>query len=199
MPGYGFKEAGELQKGDKVLLCKLEKLEEPVKVYNFEVKDWHTYYVSELEVLVHNDCAVRGGSTSFADMMSSEEATKYEAYWKRNTPNYNTPHSSWNDVKYIEKMDYYLDLDEYEERVSNLKILFLIELPNQAIHKLLVKFNAINNLNANNIGGKYNQIMGLEIVAQLASGWECGQRYLVRDYENGTIEFYCKSIEIVSV
>ena len=37
------------------------------------------------------------------------------------------PNFSWNDVKYIEKMDYYIDLDEYAEQVSNLKILFLIE------------------------------------------------------------------------
>lgn len=109
------------------------------------------------------------------------------------------PQFSWNDVKYIEKMDYYIDLDEYAEQVSNLKILFLIELPDKPIHRLLVKFNAINNLNINNIGGKYNQIMGFEIVDQLTAGWEHEQRYVVRDYENETIEFYCKSIEIVSV
>lgn len=109
------------------------------------------------------------------------------------------PHFSWNDIKYIEKMNYYIDMDEYGEEISNLKILFLMELPNQTIHKLLVKFNAINGLNINNIGGKYNQIMGFEIVDQLTAGWEREQRYIVRDYENGTIEFYCKSIEIISV
>lgn len=109
------------------------------------------------------------------------------------------PKFSWNDVKYIEKIDYYIDLDEYAEQVSNLKILFLIELPNEAIHKLLVKFNAINNLYINNIGGQYNQIMGFEIVDQLRAGWEYENRYVVEDYENETIKFYCKSIEIVSV
>ncbi len=109
------------------------------------------------------------------------------------------PQFSWNDVRYIERMDYYIDLDEYAEQVSNLKILFLIELPDKATHKLLVKFNAINNLHINNIGGKYNQIMGFEIVDQLTAGWEFEQRYVVRDYENETIKFYCKSIEIMSV
>ena len=34
------------------------KLSEPVKVYNFEVEDFHTYYVSEQKVLVHNTCAM---------------------------------------------------------------------------------------------------------------------------------------------
>lgn len=31
-----------------------EQLDEPVIVYNFEVKDFHTYYVSNKEVFVHN-------------------------------------------------------------------------------------------------------------------------------------------------
>ena len=33
-----------------------EGLEEPVTVYNFEVKDFHTYFVGESGVLVHNTC-----------------------------------------------------------------------------------------------------------------------------------------------
>ena len=32
-----------------------EQLDEPVIVYNFEVKDFHTYYVTDTGVLVHND------------------------------------------------------------------------------------------------------------------------------------------------
>ena len=73
VPGYGFKPAGELTAGDKVLLLDggtavveavaTTHLDEPVKVYNFEVADWHTYYVSEQGVLVHNMCKISGGST----------------------------------------------------------------------------------------------------------------------------------------
>ena len=33
-----------------------EILESPIKVYNFEVEDFHTYFVGECGVLVHNDC-----------------------------------------------------------------------------------------------------------------------------------------------
>ena len=32
-----------------------EQLEQPVIVYNFEVSDFHTYYVTDTGVLVHND------------------------------------------------------------------------------------------------------------------------------------------------
>ena len=35
---------------------KVEKLSEPETTYNFEVEDFHTYYVGESEVLVHNAC-----------------------------------------------------------------------------------------------------------------------------------------------
>ena len=36
-----------------------EILETPIKVYNFEVADFHTYYVGEGAVLVHNTCVVK--------------------------------------------------------------------------------------------------------------------------------------------
>ena len=60
----GFVKAGELIVGDElldvngiVLLVEnfdVELTEEPVKVYNFQVEDYHTYHVSGLGVLVHN-------------------------------------------------------------------------------------------------------------------------------------------------
>ena len=63
----GWVFAGALNVGDKLLLnsdeiiavTKLEtiNLEKPVKVYNFEVDDWHTYFVSGISILVHNKAA----------------------------------------------------------------------------------------------------------------------------------------------
>ena len=37
-------------------LVQHEILESPVTTYNFEVEDFHTYYVGEENVLVHNKC-----------------------------------------------------------------------------------------------------------------------------------------------
>ena len=60
----GFVNAGELAIGDKllnsncnVLLVEnhsVELTDEPTKVYNFQVEDFHTYYVGENNILVHN-------------------------------------------------------------------------------------------------------------------------------------------------
>ncbi len=64
--GEGFLPAGELRKGGVVKsfdntngiveAVEIESLITPVKVYNFEVEDWHTYFVGENEMLVHNKC-----------------------------------------------------------------------------------------------------------------------------------------------
>ena len=58
--------AYKLKVGDKVLLSdgkyaiiksvEVEELAVPETTYNFEVEDFHTYYVSESNVLVHNMC-----------------------------------------------------------------------------------------------------------------------------------------------
>ena len=68
--GKGFVSAGELNKEDflrtsehkKLFIKDIQKeyLEKPVKVYNFEVEGFHTYYVSEKSILVHNACTVPG-------------------------------------------------------------------------------------------------------------------------------------------
>lgn len=51
-----------LRSGEYVVveLIQHEILESPIKVYNFEVEDFHTYYVSESAVFVHNACGQRG-------------------------------------------------------------------------------------------------------------------------------------------
>ena len=75
--GKGFLGAGELTIGDSLLDAEgqillvegteREQLEEPVKVYNFQVEDFHTYHVGECGVLVHNaNCGNESGSKSIS-------------------------------------------------------------------------------------------------------------------------------------
>ena len=77
--GKGWVRAGDLQKGDKLCLrdgtCTLvvlthrKKLKTTVNVYNFEVEDFHTYYVGIQGILVHNKCIVE------------ENGVKIESYY----------------------------------------------------------------------------------------------------------------------
>ena len=66
------------------------KLSEPVQVYNFEVEDFHTYYVSEQKVLVHNTCAMTAKNVSVHVGKSGD--TKYIV-------------GAYKDVKGVEGMD----------------------------------------------------------------------------------------------
>jgi len=72
----GWVNAADLGVGDSLLLhdgrivaielVECESLEKPVAVYNFEVADYHMYYVSHSSVLVHNaSCGDNGGSNGF--------------------------------------------------------------------------------------------------------------------------------------
>ena len=47
-----------LQSGEYVIveMMQHEILESPILVYNFEVEDFHTYYVGDKSILVHNMC-----------------------------------------------------------------------------------------------------------------------------------------------
>ena len=66
--GKGFVPARELKERDNLLLSdgskveidslRIEYVDIPETTYNFEVKDFHTYYVSHSNVLVHNKCGV---------------------------------------------------------------------------------------------------------------------------------------------
>ena len=79
--GKGFVQAGNLQCGDALRLAtgeeaKVEGVWEEVQdkkvpVYNFEVADYHTYFVSELGVLVHNTCS--GGGKVFKSQSLFQE------------------------------------------------------------------------------------------------------------------------------
>ena len=70
VPKQGWTDAIHLKAGDILLTvngeyvvvekAQHELLESPIKVYNFEVEDFHTYYVGD-GVLVHNTCATQRG------------------------------------------------------------------------------------------------------------------------------------------
>ena len=67
MQGKGWVAAKDLHINDKLKLQNgedafvdeigLEQLDTPVQVFNFEVEDFHTYFVGSNGVLVHNLCA----------------------------------------------------------------------------------------------------------------------------------------------
>ena len=65
--GYEAGDVLRLQDGQKtkIIDTRIEKLDVPVNVYNFEVADWHTYFVGTDKILVHNKCSLTKISDSY--------------------------------------------------------------------------------------------------------------------------------------
>lgn len=63
---------------------KVEKLSEPETTYNFEVEDFHTYFVGTNEVLVHNACLkVNNEAKAFDDFVQFESQSKLENHFAK--------------------------------------------------------------------------------------------------------------------
>ena len=90
-PVKGWTDAIQLKAGDRLQLLngeyviieqvQHELLESPVTVYNFEVKGFHTYFVGETSVLVHNSCGDKYYKATRTDggVQQGMEITKKEA------------------------------------------------------------------------------------------------------------------------
>lgn len=93
MQGRGFFEAGSLLVGDKLVSANGDDLivednnivltEEPVLVYNFQVEDFHTYFVGKTNVWVHNDqCPVPEPRKSEKHTTADGEPLTYKSHTK---------------------------------------------------------------------------------------------------------------------
>lgn len=94
VPKLGWTSAIKLRAGDILVLSngeyvvveavQHEILESPIKVYNFEVEDFHTYFVGESSVLVHNRCT--GDELASTSIKANNEKVNIGNNSKRQTP-----------------------------------------------------------------------------------------------------------------
>lgn len=92
--GKGFVPAKDLKEGEFLQLADcttvsiykitVERLEEAETTYNFEVEDFHTYYVSESNVLVHNRCWSSERKAYWKERSESIDAELYNQFDKNN-------------------------------------------------------------------------------------------------------------------
>ena len=85
--GNGFVNAGELQLNDILVTSKgeiypvegicVEVVDIPEKVYNFQVEDFHTYYVGENGIWVHNKCGNTSDDWYKSTFNTEEESMNY--------------------------------------------------------------------------------------------------------------------------
>ena len=85
-PVKGWTSAIDLRAGDILVMLngeyvvveqvQHELLESPETTYNFEVEDFHTYYVGDTYVLVHNQCDVKATKTEVHHVVEQCQKTK---------------------------------------------------------------------------------------------------------------------------
>ena len=109
----GFVNAGELAIGDELLdssgnILFVEKFdveltEKPTKVYNFQVEDFHTYYVGENGVWVHNAGKDYSGKTQEKIHERQQQGHDFEKQQHEKLKNENPTAESQVRVKPIDK------------------------------------------------------------------------------------------------
>ena len=108
VPVKGWTAACELRAGDRLQLVngeyvvveqvQHEILESPVTVYNFEVADFHTYYVGDTGVLVHNKCKITNAEAK--DAAEKLGYTKVNGQTMHGNSIFTNPKAS-NNLRYI--------------------------------------------------------------------------------------------------
>lgn len=102
------------------------------------------------------------------------------------------------DVKFITDFHYFIGYNSYYDQVSFLEISFLLEVDSRKFI-LKMQFNDVTTLDLLGFGNSYNQITGFRINNLKDKGFELPKKYLVEDYENNIIKFFCASFEVLSL
>ncbi|WP_434799725.1 polymorphic toxin-type HINT domain-containing protein [Terrisporobacter vanillatitrophus] len=97
-----------LQSGDKSTVEKIDKVvhNELITVYNFEVEDFHTYFVSDANVLVHNTAPCAGNVTKrwkVGDPIDSKTHKGNNPKWGTVRSRFWKNEAHYNSSKYSEK------------------------------------------------------------------------------------------------
>ncbi len=117
--GRGFIEAGSLLVGDKLVSVNGEDLfvedysieltEETISVYNFQVEDFHTYFISEYKVWVHNvDCMPTEKQKGFVSSKQNPDGS-ITVTKKINGKNVDIKYTKANDGHYYPRFEEYAD------------------------------------------------------------------------------------------
>ncbi|MBZ5203030.1 hypothetical protein HU147_17655 [Planomicrobium chinense] len=97
----------------------------------------------------------------------------------------------------IESFQYHEEYTSACEKISVLDMSFCSEAAEGQLEMNLT-FNNVSSLSLSGFGNAFNQISGFGIRNLKEAGFEKERRYLVEDYEDDLLNFYCESIVITS-
>ena len=128
LPDEGWTTAEYLDPGDTVVLANgeydtidevyHETLSASVTVYNFNVEDYHTYYVGEDSVLVHNTCASAAGKAGEKASGIVKNTQKIKINGRTRIPDGLNLNSHLQEVKNVKYLSYTSQLKDYFQFAS---------------------------------------------------------------------------------
>ncbi|WP_438449227.1 hypothetical protein [Gorillibacterium sp. sgz5001074] len=101
-----------------------------------------------------------------------------------------------HNIEWLSNFHLHVIQDKYFDNISILDITFLIK-ENSKTYELVIRFSCIEDLRFKT-GGVLTQISGFNIRDLKENGYH-PMKYLIEDYENGIINFYCNDIEFISL
>jgi len=121
--GKGWVAAGDLVSGDEVynldgttaaiLGSWIEKLDTPILVYNLEVEDFHSYFVGDASILVHN---YDDFDDYYDDVYGDFDTRPSNKYKSKNKTSYNTPLNNQNQNEQFKEVCKRLGLNKSDMR-----------------------------------------------------------------------------------
>ncbi len=103
---------------------------------------------------------------------------------------------SWDMCEEIKSINLEVESNQYYEDYLVAHIAFVVKTINNVERNLYVRFEGISGLKIDGFG-KYNQLVGFEVLDYGGRGWESESRFFVNDYERGLISFYCSDIQVL--
>lgn len=104
------------------------------------------------------------------------------------------------DLRYIVDFRYHIDFNNEllrdESNISSIDTTFITVKDNE-VYRIVMKFKHIRDCEVS-FSGTVVQLSKFEILDIEDDGWE-QLKYLVRDFENEELHFYCNEIEVISV
>ena len=122
-PVKGWTNAIDLRAGDILVMLngeyvvveqvQHELLESPETTYNFEVKDFHTYYAGEWAILVHNRCSNELGKIGEQSSGITKNTTTININGRMRIPDGYNPQMWLQEVKNVKSLSYTSQLRDY--------------------------------------------------------------------------------------
>lgn len=106
------------------------------------------------------------------------------------------PDAKFSGTLLIPAFHFYEEYNDIFDKISSLDMTLIPE--EEKSFEVILKFVNVSSLHLTGFGNAYNQLLGFHITDLKEYRVEKERRYLIEDYEDDSVSFYCERIEILN-